>query len=226
MYFRQAQAAPTSLPEFKDNVVAVQTAPYWDDTLDSLHERWEKLNEKLDQEAKKRTKATQDEKDAAHKKAIAETFTPEELRRLKGVSNGGYHYLGTAKILAPIGKAFAEAMLNVQKTRDRSKPEPKKPVEQPGPTKTDAAGDPLPRSAVSRPGTRIARSRCGKLPPVKSGHASAESDLGASARSAGNHLGVHVGQPCSSASRSASRFRRTATCWTPGTMRVESNCSI
>jgi hypothetical protein len=33
------------------------------------------------------------------------------LKCLKaGVSNGGYHYLGAAKILAPIGKAFAEAI--------------------------------------------------------------------------------------------------------------------
>ncbi len=36
---------------------------------------------------------------------------------MKGVSNGGYHYLGAAKILAPIGKAFAEAMANLQADR-------------------------------------------------------------------------------------------------------------
>jgi hypothetical protein len=30
------------------------------------------------------------------------------------VSNGGYHYLGAAKILAPIGKAFAEALLDIK----------------------------------------------------------------------------------------------------------------
>ena len=34
LYFRQAQAAPASLPEFKGNVVAVETAPFWDDELD------------------------------------------------------------------------------------------------------------------------------------------------------------------------------------------------
>jgi hypothetical protein len=35
------------------------------------------------------------------------------LKRLNaGVSNGGYHYLGAAKILAPIGKAFAEALVD------------------------------------------------------------------------------------------------------------------
>ena len=33
---------------------------------------------------------------------------------LKGVSDGGYHYLGAAKIMAPIGKAFAEEMAKLQ----------------------------------------------------------------------------------------------------------------
>jgi hypothetical protein len=47
-------------------------------------------------------------------KLMAENFTPEEWKRLKGVSNGGYHYLGAAKILAPIGKAFAEALVGVE----------------------------------------------------------------------------------------------------------------
>ena len=28
-----------------------------------------------------------------------------------GVSNGGYHYLGAAKIIAPIGQAFAEKLV-------------------------------------------------------------------------------------------------------------------
>ena len=49
------------------------------------------------------------------KKVMAENFTPEEWKRLQaGVSNGGYHYLGAAKIMAPIGKAFAEAMAKLQ----------------------------------------------------------------------------------------------------------------
>jgi alpha-galactosidase len=88
IYFRQAQAAPASLPEFKGNVVAVQTAPFWDDDLATLQARAEKK----------------------------ETLTPEEQKRLKnGVSNGGYHYLGAAKIMAPIGKAFADAIVTLQR---------------------------------------------------------------------------------------------------------------
>ena len=112
MYFRQAQVAPLALPEFKGNVAAVETAPFWDDDLDALSERMQKLNEKVEREADKdpKLKAANDE---ARQKAVAEQFTPDELKRLKaGVSNGGYHYLGAAKILAPIGKAFAEAVVS------------------------------------------------------------------------------------------------------------------
>jgi hypothetical protein len=59
-------------------------------------------------------KPTEPEKEAARKKALEEEFKPDELRRLTlGVSNGGYHYLGAAKILAPIGKAFAEALVDM-----------------------------------------------------------------------------------------------------------------
>ncbi len=115
MHFRQAQAAPAALPEFKGNVKVVETAPFWDDELDALHERMDKLNDKLDRDFKKGPKLTPAEKDTARKKAVADAFTPEELKRLKGVSNGGYHYLGAAKILAPIGKAFAEALLDPEK---------------------------------------------------------------------------------------------------------------
>ncbi|MCX6906389.1 MAG: hypothetical protein NTW03_23500, partial [Verrucomicrobia bacterium] len=51
-------------------------------------------------------------------KVMAENFTPEEWKRLRaGASNGGYHYLGAAKIMVPIGKAFAEAMASFLKTQ-------------------------------------------------------------------------------------------------------------
>ena len=53
MVFRQAQAAPASLPEFKGNVVAVQTAPYWDYDLAALNERLETINDKMDGEDEK-----------------------------------------------------------------------------------------------------------------------------------------------------------------------------
>jgi hypothetical protein len=122
MYFRQAQVAPTLLPEFKGNVVAVPTAPYWDDDLAALQQRMEKLNAKMDQDAKKNPNLSQAARDEAYRKAVAETFTPKELKHLKGISNGSYHYLGAAEIMAPIGNAFAEAMVDFQKTRRQEKP--------------------------------------------------------------------------------------------------------
>ena len=81
----------------------------------------EKFNAKMDQEAKKDPSLSRAAKDEARKKAMTETFTPEELKRLKGISNGGYHYLGAAKIMAPIGKAFAEALVNLQKTQGQER---------------------------------------------------------------------------------------------------------
>jgi hypothetical protein len=113
MYFRQAQAAPLALPEFKGNVIAVRTAPFWDDDLDALQERMERLNDKLNREFKKDPDLKPAAKEEVRRKAAEEEFKPEELKRLRaGVSNGGYHYLGAAKILGPIGKAFAEALLD------------------------------------------------------------------------------------------------------------------
>jgi hypothetical protein len=48
-------------------------------------------------------------------KQMHKVCTPEEAKIIRGCSNGGYHYLGSAKILAQIGRAFAEAMLEMEK---------------------------------------------------------------------------------------------------------------
>jgi alpha-galactosidase len=113
MHFRAAQRKPTTLAEFQGNVVAVETAPFWDDELNALAERKQRVYDKLEQlfrEAK--PTPSEPEKEAARHKALHEEFKPAELQRLKaGVSNGGYHYLGSAKILAPIGQAFAKALI-------------------------------------------------------------------------------------------------------------------
>jgi hypothetical protein len=126
MYFREAQRKPATLDEFRGNVLAVETSPFWDDDLDELQQRMDRLNGKLDRDFRKDPMLTREAKDEARKKATDEQFKPEELKRLKaGVSNGGYHYLGAAKILAPIGKAFAVA---IAPARGAEK-EPAKPIE-------------------------------------------------------------------------------------------------
>jgi hypothetical protein len=117
--FRSAQVKPTSLPEFHGNVVAVPTAPYWDDELDALQQRMDACWPKVDA----RVAAEKNDSWENKMRIMAENFTPEEWKRLRaGTSNGGYHYLGAARIMAPIGKAFAEAMANLQKPQEHKKP--------------------------------------------------------------------------------------------------------
>jgi alpha-galactosidase len=46
---------------------------------------------------------------------LEKVFSSKDRECLKGASNGGYHYMGSAKIFAQIGKAFAEAMMTMRK---------------------------------------------------------------------------------------------------------------
>jgi len=110
MHLREAQRAPTRLPEFRGNVFAVETAVFWDDELEALQQRLERVHDAFDREAERNPKWSDEQRDEQRAKAVAKEFSREELKRLEGVSNGGYHYLGAAKILAPIGVAFAEAL--------------------------------------------------------------------------------------------------------------------
>lgn len=114
-YFRQAQAGPASLPEFRGNVVAVPTAPYWDDDLERLRGRMDTYWPKVDARVAAEKNTSWENK----MKVMAENFTPVEWKRVKGASNGGYHYLGAAKIMAPIGKAFAEALAKLPKPPEK-----------------------------------------------------------------------------------------------------------
>ncbi|MFZ9935492.1 MAG: sialate O-acetylesterase [Luteolibacter sp.] len=48
-------------------------------------------------------------------RALEEVCSIKDREILKGASNGGYHYMGSAKIMGQIGKAFAEAMMTMRK---------------------------------------------------------------------------------------------------------------
>jgi trimethylamine:corrinoid methyltransferase-like protein len=48
----------------------------------------------------------------------SELISPEEEAMWKrGASNAGYHYLGCAKTMALIGRAFANAMLSMEQSK-------------------------------------------------------------------------------------------------------------
>jgi alpha-galactosidase len=118
MHFRSAQRKPSALEEFKGNVLVVETAAFWDDGLEMLQQRMERLNDTLEAQFNRAPGMTEEEKRQSRQKEINAKFTPDELRRLRsGVSNGGYHYLGAAKIMAPIGKAFADALVKAKEPK-------------------------------------------------------------------------------------------------------------
>jgi alpha-galactosidase len=106
--FRDAMAAPAALPEFKGNVAAVLTENYWDMELDAVSQKGGQLRAKSRELSK--TDMSREEQKAALEKFRAELYAPRDLELLKGITNAGYHYLGSPKIMAQIGKGFSEAM--------------------------------------------------------------------------------------------------------------------
>ena len=136
-YFRQAMAAPAALPEFRGNVAAVETAPYWDKPLADLaaemrvvgksayylrkkeprHVRKDPIADAiLDKYMDKDGNMTKEQIKAFVKEYRAKRIGPEkEAMWKRGASNAGSHYLGCAKTMALIGKAFAEAMLKMER---------------------------------------------------------------------------------------------------------------
>jgi Carbohydrate esterase, sialic acid-specific acetylesterase len=121
--FREAMAAPASLPEFKGNVAAVRTAPFWSEELgaiDKKHEHVRQMRYYLDSKHKDHANAdgkmTEEQKREYVKQFEAKLISADEAALWKrGASNAGYHYLGCAKTFALMGKAFAEAILTMMK---------------------------------------------------------------------------------------------------------------
>ena len=108
--FRKAMAAPAARREFKGNVRTVFTANCWDVELGELDARWQKVKNKS-RALDKNKSLSRAERSEALEKYKAEQFTTKELElRENAISNAAYHYLGSARIMARIGKAFAEAM--------------------------------------------------------------------------------------------------------------------
>ncbi len=131
--FRSAMTAPALLPEFKGNVTAVPTAPFWSEELgaiDEKHGQVRQMNYYLDSKHKDHANAdgkmTPEQKREYVKKYEADLISPADVAMWKrGASNAGYHYLGCAKTFALMGKAFAEAnlaMLNPTQERAASTP--------------------------------------------------------------------------------------------------------
>ncbi len=115
--FRMAMAAPAAMPEFEGNVVAVQTGEYWDMDVVALRARESKIKQQADEinQEMKDGGLSREEGAAALDKLYASIFSPRELVILQeSTSNFDFHYMGSAKIMAQIGKAFAEALVAIE----------------------------------------------------------------------------------------------------------------
>lgn len=118
--FRKAMAAPAKLPEFRGNVIAVETAPFWSEELGAIDNKRDQvrqmsyfLNSKHKDHANADGKMSEEQKREYLKEYEAKLISPEEASLWKrGASNAGYHYLGCAKTFALMGLAFADAILS------------------------------------------------------------------------------------------------------------------
>ncbi len=122
LQFREAMAAPASLPEFAGNVATVRTADFWDEPLAAIQEKREEVKQmayllktKNKNHANKDGTMTDAQQKEFLKKFETDLISPQEAARLqRGASNAGYHYLGCAKTFARMGAAFAETLLKRQ----------------------------------------------------------------------------------------------------------------
>jgi hypothetical protein len=121
--FREAMAAPAAMAEFRGNVVAVATDPYWDSKLDEIAARMGKVNDMARMlRIKHKDHANHDGSmsddaqrayiDDYRKKIVGEEDAATFAR---GASNAAYHYLGCAKTMAQIGVAFADGLLQLER---------------------------------------------------------------------------------------------------------------
>ena len=123
--FRKGMAAPAEMDEFKGNVVNVFTHKYWPGELDDVRAKEGELKKEFadrQNEIKKIQKSGGDWKkdqealNTEMRAKIEKKLTEDELFLLdNGISNQGFHYWGSAKFFAQIGKAFADALVGLNK---------------------------------------------------------------------------------------------------------------
>ena len=101
-------AAPAKLPEFKGNVTAVLIGNYWDHHHSKLSSWMGKVN------AGRRSLGNDKTLSAEERRKLAETYKEEIWILETGISNAAYHYKGSSKVLSQIGKAFADALTEMQ----------------------------------------------------------------------------------------------------------------
>lgn len=120
--FRASMAAPALADEFKNDVVAVDSAEFWPGEIDAVQgkvqavkktfaKQWKEVKQ-LEGEARKEAQNKLREEERA---AIEAALSENELYTLDvGTSNRGFHYHGSAKFFARLGEAFAKSLIELK----------------------------------------------------------------------------------------------------------------
>jgi len=123
-WLRKAQEAPAAMAEFKDTVTAVRTESFWDMELLRVQQKLRAAVDKILDEQnyqggpRARAKRFNDMRD----EVAAEALTERELELLNvGSTNAPFHYQGSAYIYGKIGKAFADAMVELMEREVQAK---------------------------------------------------------------------------------------------------------
>ena len=91
---------------------------YWDHKLEELDSRSRKIRQKMNDFKDQGLEG--DALKQAYAEYRAKHITPQEEEILKkGISNQGYHYFGSGKIMSGIGKGFAEAMIQLEEKEQK-----------------------------------------------------------------------------------------------------------
>ncbi|MFK7789522.1 MAG: sialate O-acetylesterase [Phycisphaeraceae bacterium] len=118
-HFRKAMAAPSKTMK---HVYAVETAPMWDKKLGEIDRNRNKVRQMayfLKVKHKDHANADGSMSDAdqkAYLKKYEEKMIPlgDQAIWARGASNAGYHYMGSGKMIAQFGEAFAKALLEAE----------------------------------------------------------------------------------------------------------------
>lgn len=116
--FRDAMAAPAASPELKGTVSAVLTEAFWDQEVVRLRRREKVIKPEIDA-IKAQMKSGDLKRDAGQVAIDAlyeKTFNEREREiLLESTSNADFHYMGSAGIMAQIGAAFADAIVELER---------------------------------------------------------------------------------------------------------------
>ncbi len=116
--FRDAMAAPAKQKEFAGTVSAVLTEQFWDQDVTRLRAQERSLKPQQDaiRAQQKDGTITREQAEQQIEALYAKEFSSTDLTLLRtSTSNAEYHYLGSAGIMAGIGRAFADAGFALQK---------------------------------------------------------------------------------------------------------------